>query len=196
MDIVFPPSPQWHQPHSACLVSQGENSGWLVYSHNNTIQILNPFSLKHQGVLRGSHTAKINALAARPMRRPSASTAPTDGVGGVEEGLASSSSSLYSSPASSGPLSGTDSALSSDLDHLRSTLDNAANSSVATTGQNDGPLVASVGDDMRVVCWNLDTRRATASLSKVHNVRVLGHHPSRQKLQHGKRIGCVLTRPF
>ena len=185
MDIVFPPSPQWHQPHSACLVSQGENSGWLVYSHNSTIQILNPFSLKHQGVLRGSHTAKINALAARPLRWSSASAAVTDGVGdvgggGVEEGLASSSSSLYSSPASSGPLSGTESALSSDLDHLRSTLDNTANSSVATTGHNEGPMVASVGDDMRVVCWNLDTRHATASLFKVHNVSVLGHYPSRQ----------------
>ncbi|KAK5816362.1 hypothetical protein F5H01DRAFT_340652 [Linnemannia elongata] len=170
MDTVFPPSPQWHQPHSACLVSQSENSGWLIYSHNNTIQVLNPFSLKHQGVLRGSHTAKINALAARPQRWSSAFTAAaTDGACGVEEGLTSSSSSLYSSPASSGPLSGTESALSSDLDLLRSTLDNAANSSVATTGHTDGPLVASVGDDMRVVCWNLDTRRAIASIFKVHS---------------------------
>ncbi|KAF9541572.1 Gem-associated protein 5 [Mortierella hygrophila] len=168
MDTVFPPSPQWHQPHSACLVSQGENAGWLVYSHNNTIQILNPFSLKHQGVLRDSHTARINALAARPLRRTSASTAATDGDG-VEEGLASSSSSLYSSPASSGPLSGAESAISSDLDHLRCPLDNSANSCVATTDRNDEPMVASVGEDMRVVCWNLSSRRATASHFKVHN---------------------------
>lgn len=48
-------------------------------------------------------------------------------------------------------------------------MDNTAYSSVTTTGPNDGPLVASVGDDMRVVCWNLDTRCATASLFKVHN---------------------------
>ncbi|KAG9068906.1 Gem-associated protein 5 [Linnemannia hyalina] len=173
MDTVFPPSPQWHQPHSACLVSQDENSGWLVYSHNNTIQILNPFSLKHQGVLRGSHTARINALAARPLRRTSASTVATDGDGvvggGVEEGLTSSSSSLYSSPASSGPLSGTESAISSDLDHLRCPLDNITNSCVATTDRNDEPMVASVGEDMRVVCWNLESRRATASHFKVHN---------------------------
>lgn len=170
MDAVFPPSPQWHQPHSACLVSQSENSGWLVYSHNNTIQILNPFSLKHQGVLRGTHTAKINALAARPQRLFSASATATDG-GGLEKGvMTSSSSSLYSSPASSSPLSGSESVLSLDLEHLRSTPDNTISASVMTTGHNDESMVASVGDDMRVVCWNLDTRRAIASLSKIHNV--------------------------
>jgi hypothetical protein len=176
MDTVFPPSPQWHQPHSACLVSQSENSGWLVYSHNNTIQILNPFSLKHQGVLRGTHTAKINALAARPQQLSSASVAaPKEGGGGgVEEGVVtSSSSSLYSSPASSGLLSGSDSVLSLDLEHLRSTPENATISNATTTDHNDEPMVASVGDDMRVVCWNLVTRRATASLFKVHNVSVL-----------------------
>ncbi|KAF8942864.1 Gem-associated protein 5 [Haplosporangium gracile] len=170
MDTVFPPSPQWHQPHSACLVSQDESSGWLVYSHNNTIQILNPFSLKHQGVLRGIHTAKINALAARPLRWSSASASATavDG-GGAEESVTSSSSSQYSSPASSGPLLGSESVLSSDLNHLRSTLDSATRINIMTAGHNDEPMVASVGDDMRVVCWNLDTRHATASLFKVHN---------------------------
>ncbi|KAF9154729.1 Gem-associated protein 5 [Linnemannia schmuckeri] len=172
MDTVFPPSPQWHQPHSACLVSQDESSGWLVYSHNNTIQILNPFSLKHQGVLRGTHTAKINALAARPLRWSSASASASAAVvddGGVEESLTSSSSSLYSSPASSGPLSGSESVLSSDLNHLRSTLGSTTRISAGTTGYNDEPMIASVGDDMRVVCWNLETRRVTASLFKVHN---------------------------
>ncbi|KAF9126729.1 Gem-associated protein 5 [Mortierella sp. 14UC] len=168
MDTVFPPSPQWHQPHSACLVSSSENSGWLVYSHNNTIQILNPFTLKHQGVLRGTHTAKINALAARRLQWSTA--AISDGAVGKDPGVediaaSSSSSSSYSSPASSGPLSTTDSVLSSDLDCLRNAQDNAN----STAAHKNEAMVASVGEDMRVVCWNLDTRRATASLAKVHN---------------------------
>ncbi|KAF9905884.1 Gem-associated protein 5 [Linnemannia zychae] len=166
MDTVFPPSPQWHQPHSACLVSRNENSGWLVYSHNNTIQILNPFTLKHQGVLRGIHTAKINALAARPMQRLSAIT---DGAITKDPNLkdipGSSSSSSYSSPASSGPFSTTDSVLSSDLEHPR----NGQHITSSTAVHMDEAMVASVGEDMKIVCWNLDKRRATASLVKVHN---------------------------
>jgi hypothetical protein len=169
MDTVFPPSPQWHQPHAACLVSRSENSGWLVYSHNNTIQILNPFTLKHQGVLRGTHTAKINALAARPLEwSPTAVTADGAAIkdSGIESIHGSSSSSSYSSPASSSPHSTMDSPLTSNLDQLRNAQDNAN----STAAHEEEAMVASVGEDMRVVCWGLDTRRATASLFKVHNV--------------------------
>ncbi|KAG0375116.1 Gem-associated protein 5 [Mortierella sp. AD032] len=170
MDTVFPPSPQWHLPQSACLVSNSEDSGWLVYSHNNTIQILNPFTLKHQGVLRGTHTSKINALAARPLQRCTAAAAADGAVAkdvGAEDVISSSSSSSsYSSPDSSGPLSTTESFLSSNFDHIK----NAQDSSTATTATHkDEPMVASVGDDMKVVCWNLNTRRATATAVKVHS---------------------------
>ncbi|KAG0275253.1 Gem-associated protein 5 [Linnemannia exigua] len=170
MDTVFPPSPQWHLPQSACLVSSSEDSGWLVYSHNNTIQILNPFTLKHQGVLRGTHTSKISALAARPLQRCTAAAVANGTVANdvrTEDVISSSSSSSsYSSPASSGVLSTTESVLSSDLDHVK----NARDSSTATTATHkDEPMVVSVGDDMKVVCWNLNTRGVTATAAKVHS---------------------------
>ncbi|KAF9939073.1 Gem-associated protein 5 [Mortierella alpina] len=67
MESVFPPSPQWHQAHSACLCCLSADAGWLLYSLNNSIHILNPFTLKYQGILQRGHTARINALASRPI---------------------------------------------------------------------------------------------------------------------------------
>ncbi|KAF9094907.1 Gem-associated protein 5 [Mortierella sp. GBA35] len=187
MDTVFPPSPAWHQPHSACLVSRAEDSGWLVYSHNNTIQILNPFTLKHQGVLRGSHTGKINALAARPLRRSAA-----DNILEVrlEDNAASSSSSLYSSPSSSDALTVAESSLSSEKEQLRSTQDTSA-----TTAHHDESMVASVGDDMKVICWNLNSRRAVNSLVKVHNkvVKAVEWTGDGQLIVSGDKGGVVVV---
>ncbi|KAF9915353.1 hypothetical protein BGZ65_000776, partial [Modicella reniformis] len=70
MDTSFPPSPQWCQPHSACLCCVSEDAGWLLYSFNNVIHVINPFTLKYQGVLHNGHTAKINAIASRPLAPP------------------------------------------------------------------------------------------------------------------------------
>ncbi|KAF9926014.1 Gem-associated protein 5 [Linnemannia zychae] len=170
MDIVFPPSPQWHQPHSACLVSRSGDSGWLVYSHNNTIQILNPFTLKHQGVLRGSHTAKINAVAARTLRLSIDSNtekiSKSDDVrdmAGIDNILASTTSSSYSSPVSSGSVLSIEDVLLPDAGQRKDEQNDTS------TAQKDGALIATVGEDMRVVCWNLDTQRAIASHAKVHS---------------------------
>ncbi|KAG0251629.1 Gem-associated protein 5 [Actinomortierella ambigua] len=89
---VYPPSPQWNQPHSACLVysplqtdhdsSQEQKSaikGWFVYALNNTIHVLDPASFKYSGMLVGPHAGKVNALAARqPGQVPPTSASGTD----------------------------------------------------------------------------------------------------------------------
>ncbi|KAF9352015.1 Gem-associated protein 5 [Mortierella sp. NVP85] len=67
MDTVYPPSPQWYQPHSACLYCHSEDAGWLLYSFNNLIHVINPFTLKYQGVLQDGHSAKIHSIASRPL---------------------------------------------------------------------------------------------------------------------------------
>lgn len=65
MDTVYPPSPQWYQPHAACLCCLSEDAGWLVYSFNSLIHVINPFTLKYQGMLQNGHTAKITTIASR-----------------------------------------------------------------------------------------------------------------------------------
>lgn len=67
MDTVYPPSPQWYQPHAACLCCLSEDTGWLLYSFNSLIHVMNPFTLKYQGMLQNGHTAKITAISSRSL---------------------------------------------------------------------------------------------------------------------------------
>ncbi|KAF9915740.1 Gem-associated protein 5 [Lobosporangium transversale] len=122
MDTAFPPSPQWNQPHAACLYCLCEDTGWLLYSLNNDIHILNPFTLKYQGILANGHTARINAIASR---------------------------STMTSTLGNGSLG---SKLEQDQDALT----------------NQKTLVASCGDDLKVICWDIKDQRAVASLKKLH----------------------------
>ncbi|KAI7815862.1 WD40-repeat-containing domain protein [Gamsiella multidivaricata] len=130
MDTAFPPSPQWYQPQSACLCYLSENTGWLLYSLNNAVHILNPFTLKYNGALQGGHSARVNAIAARPAT-PFCST--------EQEPV------QYA--------------------------ENLGQDSWADQKESPEPrrvLVATAGEDSTVVCWDVATRRALASLKKTH----------------------------
>ncbi|KAF9347106.1 Gem-associated protein 5 [Mortierella sp. AD094] len=153
MDTAFPPSPQWHQPHSACLCCISEDAGWLLYSLNNSIHILNPFTLKYEGIMENGHTARVNAIASRPSsgaelrHNKSISTQPIDDQNCEADNRAFRATLLPSSlevePSQCPP---------------KSTEDTGARK----------VLVASVGDDLKVICWDITTRRAIATSKKVH----------------------------
>ncbi|KAG0315648.1 Gem-associated protein 5 [Dissophora globulifera] len=145
MDTAFPPSPQWHQPHSACLCCLSENTGWLLYSLNNSVHILNPFTLKYQGILRNGHTARINCIASRPF-----STVTSD---------ANKGSALEPS---------------GGLQDRAGNVDIQDSSSARQEAQSEPrkALLASGGDDLTVVCWDISTQRVLASLRKLHQKAV------------------------
>ncbi|KAG0303314.1 Gem-associated protein 5, partial [Dissophora globulifera] len=145
MDTAFPPSPQWHQPHSACLCCLSENTGWLLYSLNNSVHILNPFTLKYQGILRNGHTARINCIASRPF-----STVASDANKG----------SVLEPPG--------------DLQDRAGNVDIQDSSSGQQEAQSESrkALLASGGDDLTVVCWDISTQRVLASLRKLHQKAV------------------------
>ncbi|GJJ72704.1 gem associated protein 5 [Entomortierella parvispora] len=101
-DVVFPPSPQWHQAHSASLCALSKDKGWMLYSLNSSIHILNPFSMKYEGILSGFHTGRINSVASVTVSIPSLATVSTgslthkiatpEGMGGVDHSMSSSPS--------------------------------------------------------------------------------------------------------
>ncbi|KAG0018801.1 Gem-associated protein 5 [Entomortierella chlamydospora] len=153
MDTAFPPSPQWHQPHSACLFCISEDAGWLLYSLNSSIHILNPFTLKYEGIMDNGHTAKINAIAPRPpsgaelKHLKGVSTRPIDDHNCETDNRAFkatlSPNNLEVEPSQCPPKS----------------------------TENTGPrkaLIASVGDDLKAICWDITTRRAIATSKKAH----------------------------
>ncbi|KAG0043949.1 Gem-associated protein 5 [Gryganskiella cystojenkinii] len=76
-DFVFPPSPQWHQSHSASICALSKEEGWLLYSLNNSIHIMNPFSLKYEGIMTGAHTGRINSIASKVISKEATTAAAT-----------------------------------------------------------------------------------------------------------------------
>ncbi|KAF8933454.1 Gem-associated protein 5 [Dissophora ornata] len=150
MDTSFPPSPQWHQPHSACLCCLSESAGWLLYSLNNSIHILNPFTLKHQGILRNGHTARINAIASRPTKPVNTTNQDSSDASMLDlQTLGADTGGLYLEGGS-----------------LPSSNGNSTQQSVDPEPQK--ALLASCGDDLTVVCWDIPTQRLVASLKKTH----------------------------
>ncbi|KAF9284671.1 Gem-associated protein 5 [Mortierella alpina] len=154
MTSVFPPSPQWHQAHSACLCCLSADAGWLLYSLNNSIHILNPFTLKYQGILQRGHTARINALASRSILQQITRPEPNnddDEARSNKDTIRSHDPTLYTP------------------EHAEVTADSASfEAQQGTSPLTKRPLLASVGDDSRVVCWDLTTRLPIATLTKVH----------------------------
>ncbi|KAF9111782.1 Gem-associated protein 5 [Mortierella sp. AM989] len=152
MDTAFPPSPQWHQPHSACLCCISEDEGWLLYSLNNSIHILNPFSLKYQGIMENGHTARINAIASRPLGNMDIVNHGDKSTQSVDSGCGADTHAQEITPLLSSCEINSSQCLPKLADHIDARK----------------ALVASVGDDLKVVCWDVTSRRAIASLKKIH----------------------------
>ncbi|KAF8972397.1 Gem-associated protein 5 [Entomortierella lignicola] len=150
MDTVFPPSPQWHQSHSACLCCISETEGWLLYSLNNSIHILNPFTLKHQGVMMNGHTARINSIASRPLKN--FETVAQRTIPSNDENFERDSFGTIPLPISH------ENDLSQCTPSVKQTEDTEARKI----------LLASAGDDLKVVCWDITTQRVIATLKKAH----------------------------
>ncbi|KAG0211351.1 Gem-associated protein 5 [Mortierella sp. GBA30] len=178
MDSAFPPSPQWHQAHSACLCCLSEETGWLLYTLNNSIHILNPFTLKYQGALQRGHSARINALASRPI--PPRKSASQE----VQDKKKLTSSEITSLEVSLSPLLPG----RQDSQDMRSTGESKSLSQGVTRA-----LVASGGDDSKVVCWDILTRQVVATLTKVHQkvVRAVEWSGDGRHIISGDRGGLV-----
>jgi WD40 repeat protein len=143
-DLVFPPSPQWHQSHSASLCALSKDKGWMIYSLNSSIHILNPFSLKYEGILSGFHTGRINSVASATVSIPPFDAASAD------------------TPASGKSFG--------SLNHKIPMPEGTGKVDYSTSSPSKTVLVASGSDDQTVVCWDLASRRPLAA-SRVHNVR-------------------------
>ncbi|KAF9961148.1 adenylate kinase [Mortierella alpina] len=185
MDSVFPPSPQWHQAHSACLCCLSADSGWLLYSLNNSIHILNPFTLKYQGILQRGHTARINAIASRPILqqigRPEPDSSNNDDDDAMPE---KDTTTRPHDPLLSVPKQAPVTVNSAGSEAQQETLP-----------QSQRPLLASGGDDSRVVCWDLASRLPIATLTKVHQkvVRAVEWSGDGRHIISGDRGGLVVV---
>src|SRR5690554_1904760 len=143
MSSSFPPSPQWYQSHSACLYNVSNEAGWLLYALNNIVHILDPFTLKYQGALQGGHTARINVLSSRP-----------------------------SAPLSRRKIEQKNEKVDALADPHMAANDssNSLSKSQELASESRKTLLASGGDDKRVVCWDISSQTIVASLIDVHQV--------------------------
>ncbi|CAO3572045.1 unnamed protein product [Mortierella alpina] len=181
MESVFPPSPQWHQANSACLCCVSADVGWLLYSLNNSIHILNPFTLRYQGILQRGHTARINSLASRPILQQIALPEPMHD----EEARLDKDEKLQPhDPLLHAP------------EHGVTSMDSTtAKAQQGTSPQSQRALIASGGDDSRVVCWDLAARLPIATLTKVHQkvVRAVEWSGDGRHIISGDRGGLVVV---
>ncbi|KAG0254161.1 Gem-associated protein 5 [Mortierella polycephala] len=145
MSSSFPPSPQWYQAHSACLYNVSNEAGWLLYALNNIVHILDPFTLKYQGALQGGHMARINVLSSRPSVPLSRSKAEQKNE--KVDALA-------------------------DPHMATSDSSNSLSKSQEPASESQKALLASGGDDKRVICWDISSQTIVASLIDVHQKEV------------------------
>lgn len=169
MDTCLPPSPQWNQPHSACLHYISEQEGWLLYSLNNAIHIVNPFSLKYHTILRSNSAARINSIASCP--RSLIQQQHSD------QQRLSPQASIGTEPPSPSPSVSTQDQTDTELEWGAQTtgagdgtINNPSNRS-SVTSIPARELIASGGEDGRVVCWDIVSQSNVATLQGTHQVQ-------------------------
>lgn len=169
MDTCLPPSPQWNQPHSACLHYISEQEGWLLYSLNNAIHVVNPFSLKYHALLRSNSAARINCIASCPH-------SPVQQQQSDQQRL-SPQASIGTEPPSPSPSVSTQDQIDTDLEWGIQTngVGDGSNNSPSDISTETSilarELIASGGEDGRVVCWDIVSQSTVATLQGTHQVR-------------------------
>ncbi|KAF9215878.1 Gem-associated protein 5 [Podila verticillata] len=169
MDTCLPPSPQWNQPHSACLHYISEQEGWLLYTLNNAIHVVNPFSLKYHALLRSSTAARINCIASCPR---STQLQP-------DQQRYSSQASIGTEPPSPSPSVSTQDQIDTDLEWGAQAVGagdgtscSSSDFSTEKSTLESRELIASGGEDGRVVCWDIVSQSTIAVLQGTHQVSV------------------------
>ncbi|KAF9581501.1 Gem-associated protein 5 [Lunasporangiospora selenospora] len=178
-DTSFPPSPQWYQPHSASLCVKSESEGWLLYTLNNSIHIMNPFSLRYVAVLQGGHTTRINAIATRAGLSTTAQSNNTaaDIIRDSDNGT--NHQELQHHQHTHWGIDGpSDNGAGPDARLQGASVGNETVVSATTTGSlprksfSDKALAASGSEDGKVVCWDIVSRQVVSSLSDIHTKAV------------------------
>lgn len=169
MDTCLPPSPQWNQPHSACLHYISEQEGWLLYTLNNAIHVVNPFSLKYHALLRSNTTARINCIASCP--RSLTQQQP-------DQQRHSPQASIGTEPPSPSPSVSTQDQTDADLEWGAQAVGDGDGSSGCSSDLSmekstleKRELIASGSEDGRVVCWDIVSQSTVAILQGTHQVR-------------------------
>ncbi|KAG0323823.1 Gem-associated protein 5 [Podila humilis] len=174
MDTCLPPSPQWNQPHSACLHYVSEHEGWLLYTLNNSIYIINPFSLKFHTLLKCPDYSRINCISSRP---PQDLTQQSQQQQQQQEQQQQQIEVLSTEPSSPYPSAATQELVATDLDWNTSSKTSEISATNKTTSKSSTvpqkqELVVSASEDGTVHCWDISTESIVASLIDVHKSAV------------------------